>query len=152
MSEPTLCLNRKFLIKGATADQVISESHKAMKDLGLNVKREATIDGKTSVFAVEGALVPIVMRVISYPWKMSEYVKSAQRAGIHVLVSQAPDGVYLYACGLSVNDLTGRPEKYPEITVEEITDTLKALDFEEKFIKTVLAAFSDVQELKLWEA
>lgn len=147
MSEPSVCLNRKFLIKGASIDQVISESHRALKELGLKLKKEATIEGNTSIFAAEGALVPITMRILSYPLRLSEYIRSAQRAGIHVLITAASEGIYMYVCGFSVGDLSGRPEKYSEVSIEEVTDTLKALDFEEKFINTVISAFDNVQEI-----
>jgi hypothetical protein len=147
MSEPSVCLNRKFLIKGVSIDQVGSESHRILKEIGLKLKKEATIDGNTSIFAAEGALVPITMRVISYPLRLSEYISSAQRAGIHILLTPAPDGVNMYVCGFSVGDLSGRPEKYPEVSIEEVTDTLKALDFEEKFINTIVSSFADIKEV-----
>jgi hypothetical protein len=147
MAEPTVCLNRKFLIKNASADKVISESHKALVNIGLKLKKESSLDGKTSMFAAEGALVPITLKVITYVWNLSEYMKSAQRAGIHVLVVPSSEGVYMYVCGFSIGNITGRPEKYPEVSVEEVTDTLNALNFEEKFVNAMTSAFPELEEV-----
>ena len=148
MSQPSVCLNRKFLIKNATVDQVVEEANKALREIGLKIKREAVIDGKTSIFAAEGALAPITMKILTYPWGWSEFLRSAQRSGVHILVAPGAEGVYFYVCGISLGDLSGRPEKYSEVTIQEVTDTLKDLDFEEKFIKAVVSVFPQTEEVE----
>jgi hypothetical protein len=147
MSQPSVCLNRKFLIRNATVDQVVVEANRALQEIGLKIKNESVVDGKTSIFAAEGALAPITMKILTYPLWWSEFLRSAQRSGVHILIAPGAEGVYFYVCGISLVNLRGRPEKYSEVTIEEVTDTLKSLDFEEKFIKTVISVFPQTEEL-----
>ena len=148
MSQPSVCLNRKFIIRNVTVDQVVEEANKALGEMGLKIKKEAVIEGKTSIFATEGALVPVVLKILTYPLGWYDFLRSAQRSGVHVLVAPGDDGVHIYVCGISLGPVHGRPEKYPEITIKEVTDTLKDLDFEENFIKKVISVFPQAEEVE----
>ena len=149
MSEPAICSYRKLLVRDASVPQVEEACRKAIKDIGMKVKKEEPSEkGTISIFAAQGALVPLTMKVLSHPFGMDDYLKSAQRSGIHLLVAQAENGVNVTFCGLALGDTTGRPQKYPEVTIEEVTDTLDDLEFEEKFIKALKTSFPKLEILQ----
>jgi hypothetical protein len=57
--------------------------------------------------------------------------------------------VILYSCGLALDELTGKPAKYiSDENLEEITDTMEALDFENKFIKKIRTTFPESKEIE----
>jgi hypothetical protein len=144
-----VCLEKKLLVPGAKIEDVASECQKAFKEMGLKtMKTEKSSNGSTDVLAGEGALVPLTLRTLLYPFSIQQYVKAAQRSGVHVVISPSPDGVIIYSCGLALDELTGKPAKYDEEDVEEITDTMEALDFENKFLARIKAVFPKTVEVE----
>ena len=147
MSHPSVCENRKFLVKNASLDQLANACSQALKDMGLKIiDSKSTPDGKSSIFAAEGAALPLIMKTLSYPLRMEDYLKSAQRSGIHVLLAPGEGGIFLHVCGIALENLSGRPEKYPEVNIEEVTDTIKNLELEKRFIKRITSAFPGTAE------
>jgi hypothetical protein len=117
--------------------------------MGLKVtKEEKTKEGSTIVLASEGALVPLTLRTLLYPFSLQQYVKAAQRSGVHVVISPSEEGVIVYSCGLALDELTGKPAKYSEEDVEEFTDTMEALDFENKFVRKMKSIFPKTREIE----
>jgi hypothetical protein len=148
MSQPTICSNRLVLIRGSHPEAVVRAVEVALKEMGLKIKKSESFEGgKTSIFAAEGAWLPITLKMITFPLTIKDYTKSAQRGGIHLLVAPSGDGVQVNVCGLALDEVTGRPEKYQEPSMEEVTDTLKSLDFEEKFINNLRLSFPDLEVL-----
>lgn len=136
------------MIRGSSLEAVVEGVEAALKEMGLKVKKSETSEGgKTSIFAAEGAWLPIILKTISFPITIKDYTQSAQRGGIHVLVTPSNEGVLVNVCGLALTEVTGRPEKYPEPSMEEVTDTLKSIKFEENFINNLRLSFPDLQEL-----
>jgi hypothetical protein len=83
---------------------------------------------KTDVLGGEGAIVPLILKTLLYPFSIQQYIKSAQRSGVHVAISPSKEGVMLYSCGLALDELTGKPAKYvSDENLEEITDTMELL-------------------------
>jgi hypothetical protein len=149
MAHEGVCLERKLLVPGAKVDEVASACQKAFKEMGLKImKTDKTAEGNTTVLAGEGALVPLTLRTLLYPFSVQQYIKAAQRSGIHVVISPTKDGVIIYSCGLALDELTGKPAKYDEDDVEEITDTMEALDFENKFLAKMKAIFPQTREVE----
>ena len=150
MSHEAVCLEKKLLIPEANVDEVASACQKAFKEMGLKVmKTEKTSEGNTTVLAGEGALVPLTLRTLLYPFSLQQYVKAAQRSGVHVVISPSEKGVVVFSCGLALDELTGKPAKYAsDDDIEEITDTMEALDFEDKFIKKIKTIFPKTKEME----
>jgi len=149
MVHESVCLEKKLLIPGAKVEEVALACNKALKDMGLKVMQtETTSDGSTTVMAGEGALVPLTLRTLLYPFSLQQFIKAAQRSGVHVVVSPSKEGVIVYSCGLSLDEFTGKPAKYEEEDVEEITDTMEALDFENKFLKRIREIFPGTEEVE----
>jgi hypothetical protein len=150
MAEATSCLEREFVIKNATVDKVVDACNKALEEMGLRtMEEEFTKDGKTIVLAAEGPLVPLMMKVLLYPLRLGDYVKAAQRSGIHVAVSPAKDGIHLFTCGIALDERTGKLADYSkEEVMEEVTDAMEAWDFEDKFINKIKAAFPNIKEIE----
>jgi hypothetical protein len=150
MSHEAVCLEKKLLIPEAKVEDVASACQKAFKEMGLKImKTEKTSEGSTTVMAGEGALVPLTMRTLLYPFSMQQFVKAAQRSGVHVVISPSPEGVIVYSCGLALDELTGKPAKYAsDEDIEEITDTLEALDFENKFITKIRTTFPKTRDIE----
>jgi hypothetical protein len=150
MAHEAVCLERKLLIPEAKVDKVALACRKAFKEMGLKVtKEEKTKEGSTTVLAREGALVPLTLRTLLYPFSLQQYIKAAQRSGVHIVISPSGDGVIVYSCGLALDELTGKVAEYAsEEDVEEITDTMEALDFENKFIKKMKATFPKAKEIE----
>ena len=150
MVHGAVCLERKYVIRDATIESLIDACHKALKEMGLKITDEkSTKEGKTTVLAKEGALIPLVMKTLLFPFSISDYVKSAQRSGVHVVISQSKEGVLLYSCGIALDEISGKLAKYTkEDLMEELTDTMEALDFENKFINKIRAAFPRAEEIK----
>jgi len=137
-------------VPDAKVDDVALACQKAFKEMGLKVmKTERTEEGITTVLAGEGALVPLTLRALLYPFSLQQYVKAAQRSGVHVVISPSEEGTIIYSCGLALDELTGKPAKYvSDEDVEEITDTMEALDFENKFIKKIKELFPKTKEIE----
>jgi hypothetical protein len=150
MVHKAVCLERKLLIPGAKVDDVASACHKAFKEMGLKImKEEKTREGNVTVMAGEGALVPLTLRTLLYPFNLQQYIKAAQRSGVHVAISPSEEGPIIYSGGIALDELTGKPAKYAsDEDIEEITDTMEALDFENKFIMKIKALFPKTKEIE----
>jgi hypothetical protein len=150
MGYEAVCLERKLLIPDAKVDEVASACQKAFKEMGLKMMQtEKTKEGSTTVLAGEGALVPLTLRTLLYPFSLQQYVKAAQRSGVHIVISPSEQGTIIYSCGLALDELTGKPAKYAsDEDIEEITDTMEALDFENKFITKIKAIFPKTKEIE----
>ncbi|MCJ7559255.1 hypothetical protein MUO79_01390, partial [Candidatus Bathyarchaeota archaeon] len=69
--------------------------------------------------------------------------------GMHVVISPSKDGIHLYSCGIALDEITGKLAKYTkDEVVEEVTDTMEALDFENKFIKRILEHFPKSKQVR----
>jgi hypothetical protein len=150
MVHAAVCLEKEVLIEDASVEEVISFCNEALKDMKLRIKKEeSSRDGKTTIFASEGALVPLMLKTLLFPFSLGEYVKAAQRSGMHVVISPSKDGIHLYSCGIALDEITGKLAKYTkDEVVEEVTDTMEALDFENKFIKRILEHFPKSKQIK----
>jgi len=144
-----VCLERKLVIPEAKIEDVTQACQKALKSMGLKVtKTETTKEGTTNVLAAEGALVPLTVRTLLYPFNLQDYIKAAQRSGIHVTIAPAKDGIIIHSCGIALDERTGKPAKYTsDEDVEEMTDTLEAIDFENKFINKIKEQFPKTKEI-----
>jgi hypothetical protein len=142
-------MEKSFLIPDAKVDDVIEACHRVLKEMGLKImKTEASKEGKTTVLAGEGAVVPLLVRALSYPFSLGDYLKAAQRSGVHVVVSQGQDGVRIFSCGIALDEISGKRAKYSkQEMIEEVTDTMEAWDFEGKFINRMKAAFPQMKEI-----
>jgi len=150
MSHEAVCLERRLLVPNAKVDEVASACQNAFREMGLRVKKtEKAENGSTTVFAGEGALLPLTLRVLLFPFSLQPYVKAAQRSGVHVVVSPWEGGTMIYSCGLALDELTGEPAKYvSDEDVEEITGTMEALDFENKFLTKMKHIFPGTKEME----
>lgn len=151
MVHAAVCAERKFLIPETGVDDVALVCQKILaKEMGLKImESEKTEEGSRTVLAREGALVPLTLRTLLYPFSLQQYVKAAQRSGVHVVLSPSEGGVILYSCGLALDELTGKPAEYAsDEDVEEITATLEALDFENKFLNRLKASFPKTEEVR----
>jgi hypothetical protein len=150
MSSGAVCFERKFVIPNAKTDEVSSACQKAFKDMGLKVmKTEKSADGSATVLAGEGALLPLTVRTLLYPLSIQHYVKAAQRSGIHLVISPSPTGTVLYFCGLMLDEITGKPvEQLSDADMDEITNTIEALDFENKFLNKMKELFPKTREIE----
>jgi hypothetical protein len=145
-----VCVDREVLVPDASVDEVVSFCNQALRGMRLRIeKEEAGKDGKMTIFASEGALVPLTLKVLLWPFSLGEYVKTAQRSGLHVVVSSAEDGVHVYVCGLALDEVSGKlAEHTKDEIVEEVTDTMEALDFENKFVKRILEHFPKAKQIR----
>jgi hypothetical protein len=150
MAHAAVCLEREILIEDVSVAEVTSFCNETLKEMRLKIKKEeSSRDGKTTIFASEGALVPLISKVLLYPFSLSEYIKTAQRSGLHVVISPGKDGIHVYSCGLALDEITGKLAKYTKEEVfEEVTDTMEALDFENKFIKKITEHFPKAKQIK----
>ena len=146
----SVCFRKKLLISDATVDEVVKVCHDVLRGMGLKImKEESTKEGQTTVFAGEGALVPLMTKALLSPLGIDNYVRAAQRSGIHIVISPREKGIHLYACGLALDELTGKLEKYTkEELMEELTDMVEAWDFEDKFIQKISTRFPKVKEIE----
>jgi hypothetical protein len=150
MVNSAVCMDREVLIQDAAVNEVVSFCNQALKRMRLRVdKEESSQDGRTTIFASEGAIVPLTLKVLLFPFNLGEYVKTAQRSGMHIVVSPAKDGIHLYSCGIALDEVTGKLAEYTkDEIVEEVTNTMEALDFENKFIKRILAKFPKAKQIR----
>lgn len=150
MSHEAVCLERKLVVPDAKVDDVALICHKAFKEMGLKVmKSERTKDGSTTVLAGEGALVPLTLRTLLFPFSIQQYVEAAQRSGVHVVISPSEEGTMIYSCGLALDELTGKPAKsFSDEDMDEITNTMEAIDFENKFVKKIKELFPKTREIE----
>jgi len=148
MSSGAVCYERKFVIPNADVDEVFSACQKAFKNMGLRVMNtEKSSDGSETVLAGERALVPLTIRTLLYPLSIQHYVKAAQRSGIHVVISPSKAGTLLYFCGLMLDEITGKPmEDLSDADMDDITNTMEALDFENKFLTKIREMFPTMKE------
>jgi len=78
MSHEAVCSERKLVIPDAKVDDVALACHKAFKEMGLKVtETERSKEGSTTVLAGEGALVPLTLRTLLFPFSIQQYVKAA---------------------------------------------------------------------------
>jgi hypothetical protein len=149
MVHAAVCLEREILVEDASMDEVTSFCNEALKRMRLNVKKEeSSREGKTTIFASEGELVPLVLKTLLFPFSLNEYIRKAQRSGLHVLISQNKDGIHVYSCGLALDEFTGKLAKYTkDEVIEEVTNTMEAWDFENKFIKKILEHFPKAKQI-----
>lgn len=150
MADAAVCFDREVLVKDASVDEVVSFCNQALKAMRLRIDKEkSSRDGKTTIFASEGALVPLTLKVLLSPFNFQEYVKKAQRSGLHVVVSSDKAGVHVYSCGIALDEITGKLAKYTkDKIVEEVTNTLDELDFENKFVKRILEHFPKAKQIR----
>jgi len=150
MSHEAVCSERKLVIPDAKVDDVALACHKAFKEMGLKVtETERSKEGSTTVLAGEGALVPLTLRTLLFPFSIQQYVKAAQRSGVHVVISPSKEGTIVYSCGLALDEITGKPAKhFSEEDMDEITNTMEALDFENKFLKKIKDSFPKTREIE----
>jgi hypothetical protein len=150
MAHEGVCLERRLLVPDAKLDEVVVAAHRIFKEMGLKITEEKkTEEGKISVMAREGALVPLTLRVLLYPFSLEQYIRAAQRSGVHVVISPSEEGVAIYSCGLAIDELTGKPFEYAsDEDIAEVTDTMEALDFENRFLKKMKAIFPKTREVE----
>jgi len=151
MVHAAVCLKKEILIQGASVDEVINFCKEALKEMRLKTKKEeSTSDGKTTIFASEGAIVPLILKTLLSPiFNLGDYVKQAQRSGLHVVVSPSKDGIHVYSCGIALSETTGKLASYTKDEVaEEVTDAVEAWDFENKFIKKILEHFPKAKQIE----
>jgi hypothetical protein len=150
MSHEAVCLERKLVVPDAKVGDVALACRKAFKEMGLKVmKTERTKEGSTIVLAGEGALVPLTLRTLLSPFSIQQYVKAAQRSGVHVVISPSEEGTMIYSCGLALDELTGKPAKsFSDEDMDEITNTMESLDFENKFMKKIKELFPKTKEIE----
>jgi hypothetical protein len=150
MSHEAVCQERKLVVPDAKVDDVTLACQKAFKEMGLKVmKTERTKEGSTTVLAGEGALVPLTLRTLLFPFSIQQYVEAAQRSGVHVVISPSKEGTMIYSCGLALDEITGKPAKsFSDEDMDEITNTMEALDFENKFIKKIKELFPKTKEVE----
>jgi hypothetical protein len=145
---------RKFLIPKASPAQVLDTINKALRDIGLKVTEEkVTEKGKTTILAAEGRIVPLIMKFLltaieAIAPPIEDYIRAAQRSGVHVVIQPAKNGITLSVYGIALNELSGKQDRYSkdEIT-EEVTDTLEAWEFEKKFIDKIKTKFPEIKEI-----
>jgi hypothetical protein len=150
MVNAAVCFEREFFIKDVPFDKVTSYCVEALKKMRLRIEKEESAgDGKTTIFASEGALVPLILKALLFPFSLGEYVKSAQRSGLHLLISPDKDGTHVYFCGLALDEVTGKLANYAkDEVIEEVTSTMEALDFENRFIKRIQKRFPKAKQIR----
>jgi hypothetical protein len=150
MANSAVCMDREVLIQDVAVNEVVSFCNQALKKMRLRVEKEESFqDGRTTFFASEGVVVPLTLKVLLFPFNLGEYVKTAQRSGMHIVVSPAKDGIHLYSCGIALDEVTGKLAEYTkDEIVEEVTNTMEALDFENKFIKRILVKFPKAKQIR----
>lgn len=148
MAHESVCFERELVVKDVSVQDVVKVCENALKGMRLKIMSEEDAeDGHVTVMAGEHAFVPLVMKILAYPFSLGEYIKSAQRSGLHVVVSSGEDGIHLRSCGIALDEITGKLATYTkDEIVEEITNMMEATDFENKFIKKVKAAFPNITE------
>ncbi len=150
MVHAAVCLEKEILIPGATVDQVVSFCNQALKEMRLRIRtKESTGEGNTTIFASEGPLLPLILKTLLSPFNLAEYIKQAQRSGMHVVVSPNKDGIHVHSCGIALSEITGKQASYTKDEVtEEVTDAAEAWDFENKFIKKILEHFPKAKQIE----
>jgi len=78
MVDEAVCLERKLLIPETEVEKVALVCQEAFEEMGLKIiQTEKTTDGNTTVLAREGALVPLTLRTLLYPFSLQQYIKAA---------------------------------------------------------------------------
>jgi len=150
MSHEAVCLESTLLVPEVKVEDVASACHRIFKEMHLKVmKTETSKDGRTVVLAGEGALLPLIVKTLLFPFSLQEFIKAAQRSGVHVVISPSEEGTVIYSCGLALDEVTGKPAQYVSgEDVEEITNTMEALDFENSFLKKIKKIFPGIKEIE----
>lgn len=142
------CRERELFIPDVKMDKIIDVCNQALKEMKLHlIEEKSDAEGKTSILAGEGALIPFLLKVMLHPVGLDDYVRAAQRSGVHIVISPSRNGVHLYTCGIALNEVTGKLKEYTkEDIVEEVTDTLEEWNFEDSFIKKIKKIFPKIVE------
>ena len=150
MSDAAVCFDEEVLIENASVDAVVGFCNQALKTMRFRIeKEEPNPDGKTTIFASEGALLPLTIKVLLYPFNLQDYVKRAQRSGLHIVVSSDQAGVHVYSCGIALREVSGKLAEYTKDEIaEEVSNTLDELDFENKFVKRILEHFPKAKQIR----
>jgi hypothetical protein len=140
----------EYVIRNATAEQVVDGGRQAAEEMGFQVIRgESTDDGQISVLAGEGALVPLVVKTLLVPLGLDDFVRVAQRSGVHRGISPQEEAIHLYVCGITLEETSGKFERFTEADLmEQVTDTMEAWDFKDQFAQKIKARFPDIEEVK----
>jgi hypothetical protein len=144
------CMATEYVIRNATAEQVVDGCRQAVGEMGLQVIREeSTDDGQISVLAGEGALVPFVVKALQVPLGLDDFVRAAQRTGVHIGISPQEEAIHLYVCGIALEETSGKFERFTEADLmEQVTDTMEAWDFKDQFAQKIKARFPKIEEVK----
>jgi hypothetical protein len=142
------CRERELYIPDAKISKIVDVCNQALKEMKLKVIEEKSDgEGETTILAGEGALIPLLMKVLLHPIGLDDYIRAAQRSGIHIIISPSKKGVHLYTCGIALNEVTGKLKEYTkEDIIEEVTDTLEESNFEDLFIKKIKTTFPKIKE------
>jgi hypothetical protein len=142
------CRERELFIPDVKMDKIIDVCNQTLKEMKLHLMEEKSdAEGKTSILAGEGALIPFLVKVMLHPVGLDDYARAAQRSGVHIVISPSKNGVHLYTCGIALNEVTGKLKEYTkEDIVEEVTDTLEEWNFEDSFIKKIKTMFPKTVE------
>jgi hypothetical protein len=142
------CRERELFIPDVKMDKIVDVCNLALKEMKLKVIEEKSdVEGETTILAGEGALIPFLMKVLLHPIGLDDYIRAAQRSGIHVVLSPSKKGIHLYTCGIALNEVTGKLKEYTkEDIIEEVTDTLEESNFEDLFIKKIKTMFPRIKE------
>jgi len=148
LAHRSVCFDKELIVKDASIQDVFKVCEKALKGMRFKItSEEKAKDGRMTVMASERALIPLTMKVLMYPFSLEEYAKSAQRSGIHVVISPEKDGIHLHSCGIALDEITGKLATFTkDEIIEEITNMREATDFENKFINKLKAAFPNITE------
>jgi hypothetical protein len=142
------CREKELFISDVKMDKIVDVCNQALKEMKLRVIEEKSdAEGETTILAGEGALIPLLVKVLLHPIGLDDYIRAAQRSGIHVVISPSKKGVHLYTCGIALNEVTGKLKEYTkEDIMEEVTDTIEEWNFEDLFIKKIKTMFPKIKE------
>ena len=144
------CMASEYVIGNATAGQVVAACRQIVDEMGLKViKEESAKDGQISVLAGEGVLVPFVVKALLIPLGLDDFVRAAQRTGVHIGISPQDDGIHLYICGIALQEATGKFERYTQANLmEQVTDTMEAWDFKDRFVQKIKKKLPEIAKLE----
>ncbi len=144
----SVCLERHFVIKDVSVEEVIHACNKILREMDLKIVEEVTSQrGLTTILAGEGALVPLITSALLNPLGLDDYLQTAQRTGIHVVISPEKHGVNLYVCGVAFDEIRGKKKHTKEEVMEEVTETIESWHFEDRFTKKMCVVFPNMQEM-----
>ena len=144
-----VCLENEFFIPEMSVEKVVEVCQASLREMKLHTIDENTdANGHTTILAGEGALVPLITKALLNPLGLDDFVKTAQRSGIHIVASPEDGGVHLILCGVALDETSGKLEDYSkEDFVEQLTDTVESLEFEKKFIAKIMRVFPGIRKI-----